>query len=660
MTIINQLKYFSALTLLFLLTASSIFGQSGDYSIEELQKQYPDRAAVILDHQQIVTIDVNNKTGDLDIFITDKETILYLKDDSKYYTDQSISLSFFFEDLTEIEASVYTPEGKKMKVMSDSYRIVDSAPSSWVFHDDNKEMRFDLPELGVGYKSEISFTKKIKKPQFFEVFHFLSGYPVLNVSVQISYPAGTQMKFFERAMDSYSVDRQTVAGKKGGQTETWTIKNLPAYEIEKGSTDMKNHIPHIVAQIQRYTVDGEEKKLISNVSELHDYFEEFLMSKGDESNRKELNDIVTSITDGIEDPLAKMDTIFRWVQSNIKYIAFEDGINGYVPRSCSSVMKNRYGDCKDMGNLLVEMLTYAGVENAHVAWVGTRDIPYLMSEIASPITCNHVICVVEIPESEQKGHKYYYLDATSADGSYLLPPMNVQEKELLVHLGPGKFDLYGVPAAHAEQNYIRSVIKLKFTDDDSLVGSGVELYGGYERESRGYYLANLKDDDLDDYVKDLTLGGTNRYSLKDYEICGIETKSKDLEIYYDFTVDNIGIQDGSDIIFNPTLFKPRITKFNEEDYKLTRLKSRHRTTDYTYIIDIPEAYKIKHLPDNVHFTHEFFNFDAEFAVVGSQIFVRMIYMYRILEVPTTLFTDWNEFSSQINSATIQNVILEKI
>jgi hypothetical protein len=636
-----------------------LFAQE-DLSYETLKSKFPDEIGVIIEHNQTVDISVNKKTGELDIYVTDKEVIMFLRESAKYYTDQSVSLSYFFEDLTDINALVYTPEGKKLKVKDEGFRIVDSAPSSWVFHDDNKEMVYDLPDLGEGFKSEISYTRKIKRPEFFDIFHFIAGYPVLSSTVEISYPSSVRMKFFERAMENSTVLRESIEGKNGQLKMRWELKNLDGYKSEDGSTNIKNHVPHLVAQIQGYTHNGEDFKLISNVGELHAYFEEFLLQKGDETNRSEMNAVVDDITTGMNDPVRKMDTIFNWVQANIKYIAFEDGINGYVPRSCSSVMKNRYGDCKDMGNLLVEMLAHAGIDEAYVAWVGTRDIPYLMSEIASPLTCNHVICVVEKPGDRELDDKYFYLDATSSEGSYLMPPMALQSKELLIHKGIGEHELYKVPAVPAKNNYIKSRISFAFTSEDSLYGSGMDFYGGYERENRSYYLANLKDDDLDDYVRELALGGANRFTLKDYSIEGVSKKKEDLIIEYEFSVDNLSIKDGEDIIINPTLFKPRVTKYHPEDYKYTRKKDRHRTIDYSYEIKIPENYEVKHLPQDVHFKHDQFHFDGIFRVNENTLIINMIYQYHLLEIPIELFPDWNEFSTSINSATIQNIILKKI
>ncbi|MCB9222699.1 MAG: DUF3857 and transglutaminase domain-containing protein [Crocinitomicaceae bacterium] len=652
-------RYVVGLLLVFQLTNNLSFGQD-EISYAALKQKFPDEIGVVLEHDQLVEISVNKKTGELDIYTTDREVVLYFRESAKYYTDQSITISQFFEELTDIEAKVITPAGKKLKVKEENFRMVDSAPSSWVFHDDNQNMIFELPELGEGYKSEISYTRKILRPQFFDVFHFVSGYPVMSSKVQITYPSTVKMKFFEQSMSDVNVVRTVIEGKKGHITQSWEMKDVEAHRSEDGSVNIKYYIPHLVAQIQSYVNNqDQEVKLISNVEELHTYFEGFLALMGEEKGLDDMHKLVDEITANVEDPIAKMDSIFNWVQHNIKYIAFEDGINGYVPRSYTSVIQNRYGDCKDMGNLLSEMLTYAGVENAFIAWVGTRDIPYQMSEIATPLTCNHVICVVQKPGEHPLEDKYYYLDATSSEGSYIMPPMALQGKELLIHRGKGDYELFKVPAVHADKNYIKSRINFKFTDADSLYGSGTDFYGGYERENRSYYLANLKEDDLRDYIKELALGGANRYTLKNYSFEGVTQKKEDLVINYEFSVDNLGIKDGEDIIINPILFKPRVTKYNEEDYKYTRQKDRHRTIDYGYEITIPDNYKVKHLPEDVHFKHDLFHFDGIFRVSGNTIIVNMIYQYNLLEIPVALFGDWNEFSSAINKATIQNIILEK-
>lgn len=652
----KSMRKFSLFTIVscsILFISNVSFGYKSEL-LDGYQKKYPKQNAVVLNHNQTVNISTDKKTGELVIYETDYEEILYLTESAKFYTAQSIYTSDFFEDIESIKVSVYNEKGKRTKLKSSDFKIVDSAPSSWVFHDDDKEMVFDFPALGEGYRTVIEYTKRIKRPEFFDSFHFIASYPVESAILSVIYPETTIISFYEQNLEKYKVEKSSLVGKKGMKTDAWVLNDLPPYKSEKGSVNSKYYIPHIVAQIKSYNKKGENIALVGSADELHSFFQEFLLLKKENNDREEMNTVVTEITEGMETDLEKMDTIFNWVQANIKYIAFEDGINGYVPRECSTVMNNRYGDCKDMGNLLVEMLTYAGVDGAYVAWVGTRDIPYQMSEIPTPLACNHVICVVDNKEGG-----FYYLDATGSEGSYILPPQSVQEKELLIHTGTDSYVLHAVPAVEADKNYAKSIIKYHWDEDDSLRGSGIDLYGGYERVSRTYYMSNLDDEDLKDYIYEMVLGGVNRYVLTNYEIANLYEKNEVLKIEYDFAVDNLFIEDGKDLILNPTLFKPRVTKYNNEDYSAPRYKKHHRTIDYSYEFEIPEGYSIKFIPENVKYDNALFTFSGTFNLEENVLKVRMGYQYHLLQISPDQYQEWNDFADAINQATIQNVVFEK-
>lgn len=634
------------------------------YEIEQLasyQQKYPNTMGVVLDHSQRVSLMVNSKTGELEIYETDYEEVLYLKETSKFYTSQSIYTSEFFEDITEISVVIYTNKGKKIKMASSDFQIVDSAPSSWVFHDDDKELTYKLKALGEGYRTVIEYTKRVKRPEFFELFHFMSGYPMEKSRIEIVHAPSTELKFFEENLENEQVVRETNTLKKGNIEHVWEMNDLPEYKTEDGSTDMNNHLPYLIAQIVKYELYGEEIKVIGSADDLHGYFQDFLLltdeNEAKAKTKKEkggMYEVVDSITVGMENDLERMDTIFRWVQANVKYIAVEDGINGYVPRPCTEVMNNRYGDCKDMGNLLVQMLEYANVPGAHVAWVGTRDIVFLMSDIPTPMACNHVICVVDRPDGG-----YYYLDATDSEGSYRIPPRSIQSKDLLIHLGKDKYTLYNVPAVAAKNNYFKSVLRYHWDEDDSIRGTGSDFYGGYERSRRTYSLGNLDNEDLEMYVKNLALGGANRYELDSFDIRHLNDKEQELIIDYAFAVDNLFVEDGDQLILNPALFKPRISKYNTTDHSLTRNKDYHRHVEYHYEFEIPTGYEVVHLPEGNSYAHELFSFESSFAIENGVLVLKMMYEYHLLEIPTALYEEWNKFSSSINMTTTQNVIFQK-
>ena len=131
-----------------------------------------------------------------------------------------------------------------------------------------------------------------------------------------------------------------------------------------------------------------------------------------------------------------LQIIFNWVQDNIRYIAFEDGLGGFIPRDAASVCNKRYGDCKDMANLLFEMLNHAGIE-AYRAWIGTRNRPYKYKEVPTPMVDNHMITAVIIDGET------IFLDATDSYVPFGLPSAFTQTKEALLGIDENSYNIVG-------------------------------------------------------------------------------------------------------------------------------------------------------------------------------------------------------------------------
>lgn len=626
------------------------------YQIDEYQKykeKYKNELAVILNHKQTINASVNSKTGQLNLFKTNYEEVLYLTKSANYYTTRYISLSDYFQDIVKIEVIIYTPNGKKIKLKPEEFATVDATPSSWVFHDDDKEIVFDLKDLGEGYRTVIAYTKKLKKPEFFGRFTLMNNYPTENAEVIINYPKTVKMVFSEMNLEKYQF-KKSETNVKDTYTTKWVGKDIPSFISEDRTLNIRYFLPQVLCRIESYDSKGETKKVMSSVDDLHHYFQEFLLAKEDEKNRGEINRTIRDITKGMKTDLEKIDTIFKWVQTNIKYIAFEDGKNGFVPRSCTKVMKDRYGDCKDMGNLLVEMLTYAKVKSAHVAWVGTRDIPYLMSEYPSPLTCNHVICVVDKPDGG-----YYYLDATSSEVSYLIPPSNIQSKEMLVHYGEDKYKLVKIDPVDAKTNTFYSVMKLNFSENDSLYGTGKDTYMGYQRLKRTYKLKNFDNEELEDYVKNITVDGFTRFTLKDFSIDNLSDNTKPLHINYEFSMKNPIIKKDNDLILNLDLLDINSSYYYKEKNQQTIEVKYHKDKTYEYQFEIPEEYAVKYLPSNIIYKNDLFNYEAIFKYENNILSVVKHFTIKSLEIPPSLFEEWNKLADAFSKASQQNVILTK-
>ncbi len=104
-------------------------------------------------------------------------------------------------------------------------------------------------------------------------------------------------------------------------------------------------------------------------------------------------------------PEDRMIEVFRWVQSDIRYLGIESGINSHQPRAPKITLEKGYGDCKDKSSLLVSALRELGI-TAHSVLVSTSSGHMLPQLLPSITNFDHVIVLAEIDG------KKYWLDPT--------------------------------------------------------------------------------------------------------------------------------------------------------------------------------------------------------------------------------------------------------
>jgi transglutaminase-like putative cysteine protease len=149
-------------------------------------------------------------------------------------------------------------------------------------------------------------------------------------------------------------------------------------------------LPHIIPIITSYKIKDKEAKLLNDVSGLYNWYYSMVKDINQQPTDKALVTLVDEITKDNKTDLEKVRSIYYWTQQNIKYIAFEYALGGFIPREANDVFNKKYGDCKDNSSILYEMLKVAGLKG-HLTWIGTREIPYSYTDVPTPIVDNHMI-----------------------------------------------------------------------------------------------------------------------------------------------------------------------------------------------------------------------------------------------------------------------------
>src|SRR5262249_53023931 len=108
----------------------------------------------------------------------------------------------------------------------------------------------------------------------------------------------------------------------------------------------------------------------------------------------EIQALADEITAGIADKRAQAAAIDRWIKSNVRYVAVYLGTGRVVPNDANTVLKNKYGDCKDQATFMTALLAAKGIASEQVLINGTN--AHALDQPATLAALNHVI--VYLPE----------------------------------------------------------------------------------------------------------------------------------------------------------------------------------------------------------------------------------------------------------------------
>lgn len=151
-----------------------------------------------------------------------------------------------------------------------------------------------------------------------------------------------------------------------------------------------------------------------------------------------IDSLLAVITAGCTTPRERLANTLQWVQQNIRYVAFENGLAGHRPDRPAEVVRKRYGDCKGMALLLVTLLRHQGFD-ARLTDVGTRRIPYTISQCPTLAAVDHMVCAVM-----HDGQPPLLLDPTCSYLPVGYIPQHIQGREAMIDDGDDCL-LYTVP-----------------------------------------------------------------------------------------------------------------------------------------------------------------------------------------------------------------------
>lgn len=626
-----------------LLMCNSLCAQTPD----EIRKQFPDEELVYYNYNQ-----------ELKLFIKDdkpvaeshheKELMILSEKNAAMYNRQSIYHSGYNE-LTSLEAFTKVPDGNQYKKVKVNDQKTTNSPSNSVFYDDTKETTFDFPSLTRDAIGHMEYTQFHKDAHLIMPF-YIPGIPVVNATYSVVVPNDISVKFVVKN-DPAGVFRFSEEKKRRETIYRWTVKNLKSPDYYGDAPSGRYYEPHVIIYVTSYESKEGRQNFLGSLDDLYKWntsFTKELNITADDNLKK----IVDSLTKGQLSEKEKAKRIYRWVQHNIKYVAFEDGLEGFRPRQAAEVCSKRYGDCKDMSSIITQMLRVAGIK-AYYTWIGTRSLPYDYTELPLPLVDNHMISVANIDGN------WYFLDGTNPYSKLELPPYSIQDKEALVALSDKEYKVLRVPVAAADDNLIVDSTFISLTETGI---KGVEKVDYYGYLGEGVYNSLMYRDDKETkiYVNSRMGKASNKFILGEYSIKKTNPDENIINITADFEVPGYSKKVGNEYYINLNL-----EKLFERQVIDTAKRKVPQEIDYKYsikqyhILEIPTGYTVSYKPDDFRFSNDFIDLNILYEVKGGKIIATQEYKSKKLMLQPADFAEYNRAVKAIQPQYKETVVLER-
>ncbi len=618
-------------------------------SVAEVLTKFPGENAVIL-----------NSNRDTRIFLKDNQPvaeskevteILALDDKANGIYNRYKIYHGSFEVISDLEAYTKVPDGNRFRKIKVTDMKTESSTSSGIFFDDSKETAFDFPSMTKGSISNVSYTEFLKDAHLLIPFYFTSYMPVINARFTVSCPNDMELKYIIKNNESQQV--LVTEEKKGRQTVyTFTSSDLK-FKDRYGDAPPRSHFePHVIIRIASYKNDnGEKISFLSDVKDLYNWNYAFLKNVNAQESPL-LKQLADSLTANATTENEKAKKIYTWVQNHIKYVAFENGLEGFIPRQAVDVCNKRYGDCKDMASLLTALLKEAGLK-AYFTWIGTRDIPYKYTEVPLPITDNHMISTVNI------GNDWIFLDGTDPNCIYGIPSKGIQDKQAMVGINENEYKLITVPVVSSEKNIVVDSTFISI-NSNGITGKSSVYYNGYFGIDLYNSLLYRDEKDTKDYVKARLSKGSNKFIMNDYSVTRTNSMNKEMNLKSEFEIPDYSKKVADELYINMNL-----TKFSFASLIDTAKRKVGVDNDFLYqlksytILDLPKDFEVSYVPENHHFKNDLFAFDINYTLKDNKIIAEQQFKSECMMLQPNDFSKWNETVKEVVSQYKKQLVLKK-
>lgn len=561
--------------------------------------------------------------------------------------DQWAEFAEYYDNLSTIvsaEGFLYDPSGKLIaKVRKKD--ISDFKAGSGSFIDDGRVKVHNFYQRSYPYTVAYTVERVNKSSLFFPSWtpRAATGISVEKSVLQVTCPNNYE---FRHKAFLYNGTPE-VELKKNTKITTWSVQHLPAIQNEPFSPVWHEMTTKVLLAPVDFHV-GDYKGNMGSWESFGKFF--YALNAARDQLPDNIRREVHEITDGINNPIEKVNALYSYMQRNTHYVSIQLGIGGWQPFDAKYVATNRYGDCKALVNYMQSLLREIGITSFYTLVRAGRNAQPVISEFPSQ-QFNHVILCVPVNQDT------VWLECTSQTlPAGYLSDFTADRDALLIDENGGK--LVHTPSYGLNENVQTRKIKASLDKNGHLRVIAETVYSGTLQDNIHGLINNLSREKVKEYLHeqlDFATYDINRFDYKEH-------KSREPYIHeiLDIDVSHYATSTGKRLFILPDVMtrstlRPSGDSIRRNPIKLT---NAFRIID-SVEITLQPGYQLESLPSDLELSSAFGVYKSKTVVKNDTILYYRYMEQRKGNFPASTYTELIKFYDSIYKADRNRVVLVK-
>jgi len=489
----------------------------------------------------------------------------------------------------------------------------------------------------VGYEIEQEL-----RPYVLQVnWDFQTSIPTAQARYTLQIPPGWEYK-------TTFVNHPDIAVAAAGDNQwRWTVKEVPGLRSEEEMPPWRAVAGQMVVAL--IPPGGSQMQGFQNWKEMSAW--EFKLTQGRRDPSTEIKQKVASLTQNSPTTLAKMQTLGKFVQGDIRYVAIELGIGGLQPHPASDIFSHHYGDCKDKATLMSSMLHEIGVESYYLDINTDRggaapDRPAMLGWF------NHEILAIKLPADLTDASLIATVNHPTLGRLLIFDPTDdytpfgqirgpLQGNFGLILSSDGG-ELLQLPMLKSATSGVRRTGKLSVAANGTLTGDIHEVqFGDQATGQREALRSASKEADRIKPIETLASHSLGTFQLTKATISNLNLMDQPFGYNYTITAEGYAKSAG-----NLLLVRPRVIG-NEASGLLETKEPRKFPVEFygpyldtdTFEITLPAGYEADDLPPPVNVDYSFASYHSKSEMNGNVLRYTRTFEVKDVSVPVTQLSD---------------------